>query len=360
MKLRTWYQKTVLMCVVLGTTFIVSLFLESHLNMDNLIPTLFTLAVFIIALLTDGYIYGIIASLLCVLALNFAFTFPFFQFNFSIPENMISALILLIITISTSTLTTKIRVQEKMKAETEKEKIRANLLRAVSHDLRTPLTTIFGSSSTILEQFHDLSKEQIITLARSIQEDSQWLMTMVENLLTITRIDNKSLAITKQSVVLEELIDMVLVKMRKRYPNQKIELSIPAEFISIPMDVVLIEQVLFNLLENAILHAKGMTKLALTVHVEGEKAVFMVIDNGCGLSKEKLKNIFQGTLETNSLPIDSQKKSMGIGLSVCAAIIKAHEGSINVINNESGGCCFSFTLDMEDDQDGNEIEDFDY
>lgn len=355
MKFNSWLQKSVLMCLLLGVTFIVSLFLESKLGTVNLIPTIFTLTVFLIALLTDGYIYGIVASLLSVLALNFAFTFPFFQFNFSIPENMISALILLIITITTSTLTTKVRVQEKMKAETEKEKMRANLLRAVSHDLRTPLTTIFGSSSTIVEQKDDLTKEQIVSLASGIREDAQWLMTMVENLLTITRIDNQTLTITKQSVVLEELIDMVLVKMKKRYPNHKIEISIPDDFISIPMDVVLVEQVLFNLLENAILHAKGMTQLKLTVYTKGQRAVFEVSDNGCGLSKEKLKSAFQGTLDASSLPVDSQKKSMGIGLSVCAAIVKAHDGFIEAENKKEGGCCFRFALDMEDVQDGDTI-----
>ncbi len=352
-----WIKKSLMTSVLLIVSFAVSLVMLSRLGMEILIPAFFTLTVFLVSLVTEGYIYGIIASLLCMLMMNFAFTFPFFQFNFTIPENLLSAVIMLSITITTSTLTTKVRMQEKIKAETAKEKMRADLLRAVSHDLRTPLTTIVGSSGTIVENYDQLSSQQLLSLALGIQEDAQWLVTMVENLLTITRIDNENIKITKQSVVLEELIDIVLVKMKKRYPNQKIDVLIPDEFISIGMDVVLIEQVLFNLLENAILHAIGMTKLMLCVHLKNNHVVFEVIDDGVGMSKEKLKNAFKGTLTSNDLPADSQKKNMGIGLSVCAAIIKAHDGEIEVENRKEGGCCFRFILDREEIDDGDSIED---
>jgi len=357
MKLYQWMKKMILMLLLLSISFAISLFMESSLGMEILIPAFFTLTIFLVSLLLEGYFYGIFASLLCVLMLNFAFTFPYFEFNFSIPENIVSALILLIITITTSALTTKVRMQSKIEAETQKEKMRADLLRAVSHDLRTPLTTIVGSSSTIVDNYNGLNKDQLLSLVAGIQEDAQWLVTMVENLLTITRMDNENVKITKQSFVLEELIDLVLVKMKKRYPNQKIEVILPEEFIIIPMDVMLIEQVLYNLLENAILHAKGMTHLMLRVSCSGDKVLFEIIDDGIGLTKDQLKNAFKGSFETSRLPVDSHKKNMGIGLSVCAAIIKAHNGQISVENNKEGGCCFKFILDREDEQDEVSIED---
>ena len=127
---------------------IVSLWIETLFNAYSVIPAFFSLAVFLISQKTNGYIYGIVASLLSVLALNYAFTFPYFKFNFTLPENLVSAVIMLIITIMSSAVTTKLKQQEKTKAEIEKEKMKANLLRAVSHDLRTPLTTIYGSSSS--------------------------------------------------------------------------------------------------------------------------------------------------------------------------------------------------------------------
>lgn len=334
--------------VIIAVFFLLSLCIEKIIKTNSLIPAMFALAVFLISLLTDGYGYGIVASLLSVLALNYAFTFPFFKFNFSMPENLVSAIIMLIITIVSSTLATKVRQQEKMKAESEKEKMRANLLRAVSHDLRTPLTTIFGSSSAMIEKYDELTKEQILSLIGGIKEDSQWLIGMVENLLSVTKIDNNNVKLIKTPTVLEELIDAVLIRFRKRYPEQKIEIDIPEEFISIPMDAVLIEQVIVNILENAVRHAVGMTKLTLKVFVLGDQAVFEIFDDGCGIPKDRLDNIFKGYFEKKDAPVDNQKSSMGIGLSVCASIIRAHKGTINVENRKSGGCCFRFALEMED------------
>lgn len=334
---------------ILGIFFAISLIVENILNAYSLIPAIFTLAVFLISLFTDGFFYGIMASLLSVLALNFAFTFPYFKFNFSIPENMISAVIMLVITIMSSTLAIKVKQQEKIKAETVHEKMRANLLRAVSHDLRTPLTTIYGSSSAMIEQYDCLSKEQLLQLATGIREDSQWLIGMVENLLSVTKIDNDGVKIIMTPTVLEELIDAVLIRFKKRYPNQKINVDIPDDFISIPMDAVLIEQVIVNILENAVQHAVGMTELTLKVFVVGRNAIFEISDNGCGIEKDRLPDIFTGYFEKKDAPVDSQKSSMGIGLSVCASIIKAHNGSITAENRKGGGCCFRFALNMEEE-----------
>ena len=334
---------------ILGIFFAISLIVENILNAYSLIPAVFTLAVFLISLFTDGFFYGIMASLLSVLALNFAFTFPYFKFNFSIPENMISAVIMLVITIMSSTLAIKVKQQEKIKAETVHEKMRANLLRAVSHDLRTPLTTIYGYSSAMIEQYDCLSKEQLLQLATGIREDSQWLIGMVENLLSVTKIDNDGVKIIMTPTVLEELIDAVLIRFKKRYPNQKINVDIPDDFISIPMDAVLIEQVIVNILENAVQHAVGMTELTLKVFVVGRNAIFEISDNGCGIEKDRLPDIFTGYFEKKDAPVDSQKSSMGIGLSVCASIIKAHNGSITAENRKGGGCCFRFALNMEEE-----------
>ena len=117
------------------------------------------------------------------------------------------------------------------------------------------------------------------------------------------------------------------------------------------MDAVLIEQVIVNILENAVQHAVGMTELKLKVFVVGSKAIFEISDNGCGINKEKLPKIFSGYFENKEAPADYHKRSMSIGLSVCASIIKAHEGSITAQNRKEGGCCFRFALDMEVEED---------
>lgn len=350
MKSRYLIKDILLTVSILCAFFAISLGIEAVFETPTVIPAVFTLAVFLISLWTQGYGYGIFASLVSMLAVNFAFTFPYFKFNFSIPENLVSAVVMIAITIMTSTLTTKLKQQEKIKAETEKEKMRANLLRAISHDLRTPLTTIYGSTSALIENYTQLSSEQILQLAGGVKEDAQWLIGMVENLLSVTKIDTGGVKLIKTPVVLEELIDSVLVRFQKRYPKQKVEVEIPMEFVSIPMDAVLITQVLVNMLENAVQHAKGMTRLLLRVLVKEERVIFEVMDDGCGIPKEYMGEIFTGYFEKKNAPVDNQKHSMGIGLSVCASVIKAHEGEISVENLKPKGCCFRFSLKMEEEQ----------
>ena len=120
----------------------------------------------------------------------------------------------------------------------------------------------------------------------------------------------------------------------------------------IPMDAILIEQVLVNLLENAVFHAKGMTKLILRVFTLGDQAVFEVEDDGCGIKKDRIHTIFSGYLGEIDQNSDDKKRNMGIGLSVCATIIKAHGGDISAENRKDGGAIFRFMLDKEDEADG--------
>ncbi len=336
---------------ILIAFFFISLGIYIVFDTQELIPPLFILAVFLVSMLTSGYGYGIAAALISVLTVNFEFMSPYREFDFTVHENIISAIILLLVTIPTSALTTKIKRQEEVRLQAEKEKMRADLLRAISHDLRTPLTAIYGSASTVIENYAAISDEQKIDILGGIQKDAKWLIRMVENLLSITKIDNKSVKLLKNSVVLEELIDSVLAKFKKSYPEQRVELSMPDEFIAVSADALLIEQVLLNLLENAVQHAEGMTELKLNIFVADSKAVFEVIDNGCGIEKEKLKNIFSGYYTSDDSPLDNKKHCMGIGLSVCAAIIKAHGGDIRAENNEKGGMIFRFTLELEEAAD---------
>lgn len=337
--------------VILVLCFILCLYLQSFFKNSSLIPAIFVLGAFLTSVLTQGYIYGIISALISVLAVNYAFTFPYFAFDFTVMENIISGIILLVVAVITCGLTTIIKRQEEIRVESEKEKMRANLLRAISHDLRTPLTTIFGSSSALLEHYNEFSDEQNRQMLRGIKEDAQWLGRMVENLLAVTRIDGKNVKIIKTETVLDELIDSVLVKFEKRYPHQEVELDIPDDFVVIPMDAILIEQVLINLLENAVEHAKGMTELMLKVTTWENKAYFQVRDNGCGIEDEKLKHIFTSQFYKDYVPADGSKNNAGIGLSVCATIIKAHGGIIAAENLKGGGCEFRFILDMEEVSD---------
>ena len=333
---------------ILVVSFLFSLLSEAVFQTDAMGPMVFVLGVFLISVITTGYRWGIAASLIGMLAVNFVFTFPYFQFNFTIPVNFFSAVVMLVVAIITCALTTKIKYAEKLKADSEREKMRANLLRAVSHDLRTPLTTIYGSSAMLLEDFDKFSPEDRRELLRGIRDDANWLVGMVENLLSVTRLDGGELRLNKTDTVLEELIDTVLVKFRKRCPEHEVQVLIPDDFLSIPMDAVLIGQVLTNLLENAVIHAAGMTVLELEVRLEMHHARFTVRDNGCGIAPDRLDDLFTGYLGSTDRQGDASRRNMGIGLSVCATIIKAHGGQITARNRPTGGAEFTFTLTTEE------------
>lgn len=140
----------------------------------------------------------------------------------------------------------------------------------------------------------------------------------------------------------------MLLKFKKRYAAQDVRIDIPEEVVLIPMDAILIEQVIVNILENAVQHAEGMTELSLRVFTLNKQAIFEISDNGCGIPPERMGTLFTGYFKRNETVSDRQTRNAGIGLSVCATIIKAHGGDIKAENNRTGGAVIRFTLDTED------------
>lgn len=236
--------------------------------------------------------------------------------------------------------------QQSILLETEKEKMRGNLLRAVSHDLRTPLTGMIGASETIMNNREQLSQKEQEKLIKYIHEDSIWLLHMVENLLSVTRIREDGASVNKVAEPLEEVITAAVGRFKKRYPKANLQISIPDEFLMVPMDATLIMQVLINLLENAVKYAGKGALISLTVTKEKDMAVFSVADNGKGLNLSEGASIFEGASAASSQAADSNK-GIGIGLSICKTIIIAHDGSISAQNLADSGALFTFTLPLK-------------
>ena len=347
--LKKHIKNILLTLVLLLITFGISILLQEVFNIWEHITTLFVFAVFLISFFTDGYFYGIASALIAALAINYAFTYPYFNVDFSAPASVVSAIVMLIISILTCTFTTKLKQWQALKSEGEMERMRANLLRAVSHDLRTPLTTIYGAGSSLVENYDKLDDAQKVQMIRSIKEDSEWLVRIVENLLSITRLDSGNVKILKTPIVLDELLDTVILKFKKRYPEYEVETVLPEELVVIDMDPLLIEQVLVNIFENAVHHAKGFTCLKLRVYVQKSKVFFEISDNGYGIAKEKLGQLFSGYGNLSEDKTDTHKRNAGIGLSVCATIIRAHGGDITAENIPGGGALFRFWLLLNND-----------
>ena len=312
---------------------------------------LFVLAVFLIARMTDGYFYGIAASLASVLLVNFLFTYPNFRFNFTLSGYPIAILSMLAVSVTTSALTTQAKRSAEARLEVEREKTRSNLLRAVSHDLRTPLTAILGATSAILENDDQLSVQERQALLQDVRDDAQWLIRMVENLLTITRMDDsRSAKVIKTEEAAEEVVEAAVGKFRKQFPGWSVSVRVPEEFLLVPMDAVLIEQVLMNLLENVVSHGAGADQIRIDLERAGTNAAFSVRDNGCGIEPSLLPRIFDGKTTAAGAGGD-RKRNMGIGLSVCYTIIKAHGGTMRAENQQEGGAVFRFELPLEETDD---------
>ena len=195
----------------------------------------------------------------------------------------------------------------------------------------------------------ELTQEQRQQLLRSTNEDAQWLIRIVENLLSITRIHNSEEArVKKAPEAAEEVIGSAVAKTQKHYPDVEVHVSVPHELMMVPMDPLLIEQVLVNLMENAVIHG-GTSRIDVTLSQQGGNAVFTVADNGRGIPLHLLNKLFDGAARSDRS--SDGKRSMGIGLSVCRTVVLAHGGTIRGENKKDGGACFTVTLPMKGDDD---------
>ncbi len=315
---------------------------------DGFASPIFVLAVLLVSRLTTGYLFGLIASLLGVVCVNFVFTYPYWAVNFTLSGYPLTFLTFLVVSIMTGTLTAQAKQRERLRAENEKEKMRANLLRSVSHDIRTPLTAILGATSAVLEN-PEMSPEDRSILLEDVRDDAQWLIRVVENLLSITRIGSDQASIAKSPEAAEEVLGEAARKFRRRFPQVSVSVTAPESLLMVPMDPILIAQVLSNLLENAVLHGGTTTAISLSVQKEGDFARFSVRDNGRGIPESALPTLFDGTMKHSETPTSDGKRNMGLGLSVCLAIVRAHGGAMEARNLETGAE-FSFRLPLNKEE----------
>ncbi len=316
---------------------------------DNFAPLLYVMAILVIARLTDGYFYGIAAAIVCVVGVNYAFTYPYWAFNFTISGYPLTFFCLLVVSIFTSTLTTRIKEQERERSENEKEIVRANLLRSISHDFRTPLTTIIGSANAMLDKSVLVSDAERTIMLQTIADEAEWLKRIVENLMSITRVNSGSGGLKKSAEMAEEILSEAAQKFRRQGLPVEVEIVSPDELLFVPMDATLIGQVLQNLLDNAVRHGKNTRHIVLSVERDGMNAAFSVRDDGEGIPEPKLSHLLAGKpLAPDSGDLSDDARNLGIGLSVCRTILTAHGGSMTVKNNCDRGATIRFVLPLEE------------
>ncbi|MEY8355111.1 ATP-binding protein [Lachnospiraceae bacterium 54-53] len=228
------------------------------------------------------------------------------------------------------------------------ERYRGNLLQAISHDLRTPLAGIMGTAEMLLNMTGQ--EDRRYALISGIYGDADWLHSLVENILSLTRLQDGKLVLHKQEEAAEEVVGAAVRHVSHLHPEYEISVTVPDELLLVPMDAKLIRQVLINLLDNAVKHTGPEDEISVSVRKEekGNCAVFSVCDNGEGIDVSDIPNIFE-MFYTSATRRSDVKLGVGLGLTICNAIVKAHGGSITAGNRRKGpGAEFIFTLPLED------------
>ena len=234
-----------------------------------------------------------------------------------------------------------------LREETQQERYRSNILRSISHDLRTPLSGILGSIEILFDMTD--KEDPRYKLVKGIDDDAHWLFSLVENVLSLTRLQSGKLLLNKQLEVVEEILGGAVAYMQRRYPDYRIEASSPEELLLAPMDARLINQVLINLMDNAIKHTppSGEIRLSVRQDIPHNEGVFSIKDTGSGIPEEELPHIFQ-MFHTSSPSHPDAQKGIGLGLAICESIVKAHGGKIQAMNrNDTSGAEVIFTLPLE-------------
>jgi len=240
------------------------------------------------------------------------------------------------------------QAEEAHRINIEKERLRNNLLRSISHDLRTPLTAIAGGSEFLLERCDTVDGETLKSLLTDIHADAVWLGTMVENLLNMARIQDGKLLIKKQAEVVDDIVGEALSRVAKNLGEHRVSCAPSDGIFLVPMDGQLIVQVLMNLLNNVIEHTRP--DCCITVKAERHQGYveLSVSDDGGGIEAEVEDHLFE-SFGTSGKRASESRRGAGLGLSICKAIVLAHGGSIKGRNNSEGGATFSFSLPIEEE-----------
>jgi len=233
--------------------------------------------------------------------------------------------------------------KEEAKLQAESEKLRATLLRSISHDLRTPLTAISGNASILLSDSENLDADSRKQMYGDIYDDSAWLHNLVENLLAVTKIEEGRMELKTQPQLAEEIVSEALQHISRKRSEHTITVTHEDDLLLAQCDARLIVQTIINLVDNAIKYTPVGSHIEVSTRWEESMAVFTVADDGPGIPDQEKKQIFQ-MFYTGSTAVADSRRSLGLGLSLCRSIVTAHGGTITVSDNQPAGTVFTFTI----------------
>ena len=237
--------------------------------------------------------------------------------------------------------------KQAIELETRQERLRSSLLRAISHDLRTPLTSISGNAGVLMERSIQLDEAKKQQIYASIYDDSMWLINLTENLLSITRIENGTMHLQMEPELLEDVFQEALAHIDRRSAEHTIRVQLDDDLLMARMDARLIVQVIINIINNAIQYTQKGSCITLSACRKGEMAEVSIADDGPGIPPEVREHLFDLFYTAEQGRADS-RRGLGLGLNLCRSIISAHGGCISVSENRPKGSVFTFTLPLEE------------
>jgi two-component system sensor histidine kinase KdpD len=226
----------------------------------------------------------------------------------------------------------------------ETERLRGSLLASMSHDLRTPIAVVKGAASSLLDETAALPAGERRDLLETIRDEAERLHTIVRDLLDLSRIESGALVVGKEWCPLEDVVGSALARLDATLAGRDVRVKLPEPLLLVPVDPVLMEQVLTNLLENAAKYTPPGTPLDIEASVGEEGVTVEVSDRGPGIPVDELERVFA---KFHRLPGDERVPGSGLGLAICRAIVTAHGGRIWAENREGGGARFRFVLPLE-------------
>lgn len=227
------------------------------------------------------------------------------------------------------------------------EQLRSNLLRSISHDIRTPLTSISGNATNLLTHYDQMETETLKQIFSDIYDDSEWLIDLVENLLSISRIENGQMDLHLSLEVVNDVIEEALRHIDKNASQHHIIVQQSSDVLIARMDARLITQVLINLLNNAVKNTQPGSEIIIISEKADDTILVHVKDNGPGISDSMKPHIFE-MFYTGQTNVSDSRRGIGLGLALCKSIVEAHGGMITLADNHPTGCCFTFSLPAEE------------
>jgi K+-sensing histidine kinase KdpD len=308
----------------------------------------YLLGIVVVSLRSD-FASSLTATTLSVLLVDYIFIPPYYSLTVDDPRHVVMFGVMFVVAIVISRLTQRARDQaaaraeQRARLEVEKERLRNALLSSVSHDLRTPLGVITGSASMLLDDEAKLSPAARHDLLETVHEEALRLERLVANLLDMTRLASGALRVVKEWHPVDELVGVALARVESRREARQVDVQLASALPPVPVDAVLVEQVLINLLENALKYTPAASPLTITAHASVAEVVIEVADRGPGIPPEERERIFA---KLHRLGHEREGIGAGLGLAICRGIIDAHGGRIWADAREGGGAVFRFALPM--------------